>query len=343
MKSINKISSLTLLIVGGFLGLFSSQIWAQTDTPPVANPGEIALTAVPPRLGDDYSLVVKPGQKTQTTIEVRNPSAYPATVETFARDFIIAPDGETPIAVEDEVSSKWSLAQWLTVTPNNVALKPYGSAALMVTINVPEDALPGGRYAMVLHKPAMGTGETETTGAKITAQVGTLLYVVVDGEIAEEAEIKDFAFKKFSEFGPVAYSYKIENNSSLHIRPETKIVIKNMFGKEMATLAPEQKNIFPDSEREMKGEWNAHWGFGRYTAHLSGIYGASSGKELVPVEARFWIVPVRTILAILLVIILIIIVSVTTRKKYAKMLDLEEEKLNKLDEKLKKARQEDEE
>ncbi len=316
-------------------------ISAQTEINSIASTekdsqNEITLTAVPPRLGDDYSLTVKPGENLQTAIEVRNPADYPATVETFARDFIIGEDGETPIAVEDEVSSKWSLAKWVTVTPNNVVLKPRGSATILVNIDVPADALPGGRYAMILHKPVTGVENGETTGAKVTAQVGTLLYVLVDGPVVENAVVDSFNFTKFSEFGPVSYKLVIANNSSLHIKPTATIKVKNMFGKEVANLTTDQKNIFPDSKREFKGEWSTHWGFGRYTAALTGTYGTDMNKEVAAVTS-FWIIPVRAILAVILVIVLIVMIIISTKRKYRKMLDLEMEKVKKLNEKIKSA------
>lgn len=337
-KKINKLVVFSLL--SGLI-LSANQAWAQNEIVTGAvSPSAVTLTAVPPRLGDDYSLVVSPGQTTQAVIEVRNPSDTSVSVDTFARDFIIGEDGETPVAVEDEVSSRWSLASWLTITPSNVVIKPRGSSTVTVNIAVPADALPGGHYAMVLHRPAINTTTTEVTGAEVTAQVGTLFYVVVDGEVVENADVQDFAFAKFSEFGPVAYSYKINNGSSLHIRPEATITVKNMLGKEVAVLSSEQKNIFPEASREFTGEWKVDWGFGRYTAVLNGTYGENNDK-LLSATTTFWIVPVRTILAVLLVIVLIILITVTTRKRYAKMLDLEEEKVKKLDEKLRRARQEE--
>lgn len=343
----NKTNKLTLLIVAILFSIIikTPLILAQEK---VGNslelknnsPNEITLTAVPPRLGDDYSLVVKPGENLQTAIEVRNPSDYPATVETFARDFIIGEDGETPIAVEDDVSSKWSLAQWITVTPNNVVLKARGSATILVNIEVPANALPGGRYAMILHKPVTGVENGETTGAKVTAQVGTLLYVLVDGPITESAEIKSFNFDKFKEFGPVNYKFSIENDSSLHIRPTAVIKVKNILGKEVANLTADEKNIFPDSKREFAGQWNTHWGFGRYTAVLTGTYGTNLEKTLTA-ETSFWIIPVRAVLAVILVIVLIVLIIMTTKRKYRKMLEMETEKVRKLDEKLKTAHQEE--
>ncbi|MDO5561188.1 MAG: hypothetical protein Q4G02_00190 [bacterium] len=332
MKSSQKvITSLALLLGLGFASLAHVQA-QQAAAATSCNANVVTLTAVPPRLGDDYSIVLKPGETRQIEIEVRNPSDCPITIETFARDFIIADDGETPIGVDDDVSSKWSLANWLTMTPNTVVLKERGSATVLVNITVPEDALPGGRYAMILHRPASGSDTAQATGAKVTAQVGTLLYVVVDGELVENADVADFSFTDFNEFGPIDYSFTIQNGSSLHIRPETEITVKNMLGKEIAKIDPEQKNIFPDSERKFTGTWDTNWGFGRYTADLTGTYGNQGGT--LSAQTAFWIIPVRIILAILLVFVLIIAVIVTTRRKYTKMLDIEAEKVRRLDEKL---------
>ncbi len=339
MKFNYKTKLTQLALATGLSLLLSTTIQAQNTAATAPNNAgkEVALTAVPPRLGDDYSLLVKPGQTVQAVIEVRNPSDFPATVETFARDFVIGADGETPIAVEGEdINPKWQLSQWLTLTPNNAVIKPRGTSTILVTINVPANALPGGRYAMVLHKPVTGDTAAKTTGAQINAQVGTLLYVVVDGPVTEQAQVKDFAFKNFNEMGPVPYSFKIANGSSIHIRPEAQIAIKNMFGKQLTTLAIDQKNIFPDSAREFTGEWKTRWGFGRYTADLVGAYGAA-GNALTA-STTFWIIPVRAILAVVLVIILVVIIVMTTRRKYSRMIELEEEKVRKLDEKLKKAR-----
>ena len=321
----------SLALISGLIFTGGAQAWAQATTATSCNTNTVTLTAVPPRLGDDYSILLKPGETRQVEIEVRNPSDCPITIETFARDFVIGTDGETPVGVDDEVSNKWSLANWLTMTPNTVVLKERGSATVLVNITVPEDAISGGRYAMILHRPVNGSGDAQATGAKVTAQVGTLLYVVVDGDLVENAEVTDFSFKNFNEFGPVAYDVSVKNNSSLHIRPEMQITVRNMFGKEMTQIAIEQKNIFPDSERTFSGVWDVNWGFGRYTADLTGTYGNS--QEL-SAQTSFWIIPVRVILAVLLVFILIIAVIITTRRKYAKMLDIEAEKVRRLDEKL---------
>jgi hypothetical protein len=279
---------------------------------------------------------VRPGETTQIVLEVRNPTNSPIAIQSIARDFIIADDGETPLPIDEvNVSNRWSLASWLTITPNNTVIEARRTANVLVTIQVPEDALPGGRYAMVLHRPAAGNSATGVTGASVSTQVGTLLYVVVDGEIAENAYIDNFAFTKFSEFGPVDFSFDFNNESSMHLRPEITMVIKNIFGRVSGNIALDRKNVFPGTPRSFDGTWDKVWGFGPYKAELTAVYGRENSRSTT-VLTSFWIIPVRLIIAILVVLAIIIAIIINIKRKYAKMLQVEANKVKKLDEKLKK-------
>lgn len=297
----------------------------------------VALTAVPPRYGDDYSLVLQPGQTTQIVLEVRNPTSSPVAIQSIAKDFIIAEDGETPLPVDEtNVSNRWSLASWLTITPNNTVIEARKTANVLVTVQAPSDALPGGHYAMVLHRPAAGNNANGVTGATISTQVGTLLYVVIDGAMNESAYIDNFQFDKFSEYGPVDFSFDFNNESSMHVRPEITMVIKNLFGRTSGQIVLDQKNVFPGAPRSYAGAWDKVWGFGPYTAELTATYGREN-LSVTSATASFWILPVRLILAILIVILIIIVIIVSIKRKYDKMLQVEANKVKKLDEKLKKA------
>jgi hypothetical protein len=308
-----------------------------TPAPTNTNNSTVALTAVPPRFGDDYSLVLQPGQTTQVVLEVRNPTSTPIAIQSIAKDFIIGDDGETPLPVDDvNVSNRWSLANWLTITPNNTVIEARKTANVLVTIQVPNDALPGGHYAMILHKPATSNASNGSSGASVSTQVGTLLYVVVDGDITENAAISDFSFKKFSEFGPVDYNFTFNNESSMHVRPEISIVIKNLFGQVTDKLTVDQKNVFPGAPREYLGRWEKVWGFGPYKAELTAVYGRTD-QQVATAIASFWILPIRLIIAVLIVILVITLIIVGIKRKYANMLQVESNKVKKLDEKLKKA------
>jgi hypothetical protein len=299
----------------------------------------MGLTALPPRLGDEYDLIVKPGETVTTSVEVRNPNSAPMVVESFVQDFYIGEDGKTPVGVSgDQANPRWMLSEWVSLTPTASVIEPQGSSVIEVTISVPMEALPGGRYAMILHRPAAGEANGETTGAQIDVNVGTLLYLIVDGPLQEEASISNLSLGFVHEKGPIPYTLTVHNDSSFHIRPNLTLTIENMFGKKIGEIKLEQNNIFPDSERTLTGEWEKSWGFGYYRARVEGDDGAtfSTPKQLA-MEASFWIIPYKIIALVTVGIIVIVLIVIASRRRYRKLLEIEEEKVRRLDAKLKAA------
>jgi uncharacterized membrane protein len=337
------IFTLSLLILPSVFAQSVDNLTLSTSPTTDIEPVSLSLTAIPPRLGDDFSLVAAPGQILETTIEVRNPSDLPITVETYARDFIIGTDGSTPIPVDtEEANPRWQLSQWLTLTPTSSVIKPRGSTSILVNIAIPQDALAGGRYAMILHQPVTGNQDTQNTGAQITAQVGTLLYVVVEGDIVQDARISNFTTSKTQEKGPVDFNFSVINNSSVHIRPDLQLKITNLFGQKITEFPLEQKNIFPENTRQYDAQWEKDWGFGYYTATITGNYGAELNGTVGQLNATtsFWLIPLKLIGAIVLIIILLIIIIAKTRKKHTHTLTDEAQKTAILDEKFAQAHQE---
>ncbi len=326
-----------LLLFTGLISLiiFSTKIKtanAQVDTSEVGNPR--TLSAIPPREGDREALRAEPGETIQTTIQVRNNSKEPITLRSFAQDFIVKEDGKTPIPVEDTVSNRWSLAKWMTVTPNRHTLNPNEKAEMAVVIEVPEDALPGGHYAMVIHEP-LGVTDipvSDQSASAINQRVGTLFYVIVEGPINEEAYIREFEFKKFQEFGPVPFSFLIRNQSDIHIRPMMNIDIFNMLGQKVDSIKVEGNNIFPLNARDFAGKWDRVWGFGLYTAKLTAAYGTSG--QVATASANFWIIPVRIILAILFTILLLVAVVIAVKRYTENKMHEEQQKLAEMQQKL---------
>ncbi len=302
------------------------------------SPESTTIVAIPPKKGDNEEVLrVIPGEKFQTTIRVRNTSDKTLVLESIVKDFIVAEDGFTPIEVSETVSSRWSLAKWMTIAPNTNKLGPGEIAQISVLIETPEDALPGGHYAMVLHKPIGSALETidasgTDSATAISQQVGTLFYVIVDGPINEAAFIRGLNFKKFSEFGPVPYSYMVENQSDIHIKAKTKIDIYNLLGIKVGTIVPNAKNIFPMMSRNFEGQWDRKWGFGRYTAKLVMSYGDLGQVALA--STKFWIVPIRLIIIILTIFILVSIFITIRKKKKARQEKLATEQIKDLEKKI---------
>ena len=298
------------------------------------NPKEVGFTAIPPRLGENNGISLQPGEKTQVSINVRNNSQQTIELESFVLDMIVDEDGSTPMPVTDEVSNRWGLASWLTITPSRHVLKPREINRINILIEIPEDALPGGHYAMVLHQPVTKEVQAgqEMTASGISQRTGTLIYVIVEGPINEEAFIRDFAFPKFTEYGPVPFDFKIENMSDIHISPQMGVEIYNIFGKKLETIPVGSKNIFPLTNRDFDGTWDRIWGYGFYKAKLIMSFGSQG--QVVIANSSFWFLPIKIVLAAATLLLSFLVIGVATRRHLIHRRQEEEKKMAALQEKV---------
>jgi len=307
---------------------------AQTAQPNTNVSDSITLTAIPPRLGDDNDLSAAPGEKIQTTIKVLNNSDKAFTINTSVDDFIINEDGETPVAMTEDVIYRWSLKNWLILTPEFQVLQPKQTGIINVIIDIPSDALPGGHYAMVTHKPVELNGEKfqDESASKISQRVGTLMYVVVEGPINEEAFVRDFSMPDFTEYGPVPFSFIVDNQSDIHIKPDISIEIYNLFGIKVDTIVIGSKNVFPMVGRDFNGEWDQVWGTGYYRAKLMMAYGSEGAVTIA--HTSFWLLPITILIAVLVIILTLIVIFVATKRHLLHRNNAEKQRMEMLEEKI---------
>lgn len=325
--SLKKIALLVMVSAAAAIVFGPAAAQAQVPAPnsPVAS--LIGITAIPPRLGEDFNFKAKPGEKVQAVLQVRNSSDTTMPLDVSVEDFILSEDGSTPIPVTDEVSNRWSLANWVTVSPQKMVLEPREIATVNVIVDVPADALPGGHYGMVIYQPDLELlGDPNSPFASLDSssgigqRVGTLMYFVVEGPINEEAFIRDFEFPKFTEFGPVPYSFTVENVSDIHIRPQIKIDVYNLFGQKVDTIETQPKNVFPFVARDFDGQWDRTWGIGLYRAVATMSYG--SGGQVAMAQTSFWLLPYKLLLAIIFIILSIVGIIISVRRHLIHRQDL---------------------
>lgn len=310
---------LAVVLAGMVLaGPFSVVLAQESTTAGVVSEG-IGLTAIPPRLGDDGKLRANPGETIQTEVRVRNSTDQTIVINSSVEDFVIGSDGRTPIPVMEQTNSRWSLASWIQIPREAVTIPAKTSQTIPVVIRVPADALPGGRYAMIMHEPTAGSGDAVIPGsaqtggqAAVQQRVGTIVYLTIAGDIQLNAQLRNIRIPGLSEYGPVPIQFSIENLSDIHLTPSATITIRNMFGTEVEKIPVESQNIFPYSIREFSTQWDRIWGFGRYSARIAATYG-DKGQTVAATE-YFWVIPYTLILAIIILIMVIIALYIAIRR-----------------------------
>jgi hypothetical protein len=321
-------------------GLFLASTFVST-TPSVQaqNAESIRLTVSPPTF--DFGL--NPGASETNVLKVSNPSQVEVDLEIKVENIAGASEfGQVQLTEEE---TEFALSSWVTATPSRFKMKAGETKTISFTINVPANAEPGGHYGSILVSTVAVQGNA--TGSQTVQRVGSLLLVRVAGQANEKAIATNFSTKTFVgeweeikssdntttffvprnekyedekpagyfNSGPVAFDLKFKNNGNVHIRPTGFVTVYNLFGKKVAELAIEPRNVFPGVERQVTVIWPREnlWG-GYYRAQLVAVYGQSN--QPLTATTTFWAFP----LIPAVIIGALIVFMIVARKRLAKVL-----------------------
>ncbi len=321
MKKLFKYQFLLLCFCGLFLAFYQAQ----------------ALTISPAK----FILSADPGQTLETTMKVRNDSDNGAYFYPVIEKYTVI-NGEEPVFYPEN----FGLPIWIKTVPEKLYLAAKETKEVLIRINVPKDAEPGGHYAVIFWSTAPPKGQAGGSGVGITTRVGALVLLDVSGNVVESAEVRNFkSSSNFFRNLPVGFSFDFINNGSVHLKPQGEILIKNFWGKTVAILNanPAEAYALPNTDRviiasswepeknqeELKSKFNEEgsngsfsiikeeingFAFGYYTANLY----VEHGKKPDSAKAKFgfWVIPLKLLFLVLIILSLIILVVTIAIKKY---------------------------
>lgn len=273
-----------------------------------AQGGGQGLEISPPLL----DLKADPGQTIKSEIRVRNVTKDTLVVKAQFEDFVASgEDGQPKILLNPDEKSPYSIKDWLGAT-ETVTLAPEQRETIPITINVPQDASPGGHYGVVRFTGA--PPELEGTGVSLSASVGTLILVNVSGDVKESASIEELFVSKdgkrasLFEYGPLDFTLRIENDGNIHLQPKGTIQVTNMFGKTvyLSQLNQDSRNVLPGSIRKFEQSMGNKLLFGPYKLKADVVYGSNS--QITSDTVTFWVIPYKIILGILLTILIVVFI-----------------------------------
>ena len=97
-----------------------------------------------------------------------------------------------------------------------------------------------------------------------------------------------------------------KNDGNVHVKPIGTVTINNIFGRKVAQLALDPRNVFPGGERRITVLWPQKrlWGI-YYHAQVTAIYGDK--HQTMTAETNFWAFPLwaAIVLGILLLFLIL--------------------------------------
>lgn len=295
---------LALLVLGS---AFIPVVNAATDT--TNQTASQALEISPPVV----NLRGDPGETIKTQIGIRNVANVPLVVRGQANDFVAAgEDGNPKLLLEESEESPYSMKSWFGAL-SQLNLEPKKIENLTVTINIPANAAPGGYYSTI--RFTANAPGVEGNGVALSASLGALILMRVNGDAKEKLSIEEFTTIDSSgnsawlfESVPVNFLLRTKNEGNLHEQPVGQATVKDMFGNAvgLVNINLEKRNVLPGSIRRFEAPLDKavigdRMLFGRYTADLVVTYGTSGEK--VTTNLSFWVIPWKFILIVIIVLV----------------------------------------
>lgn len=294
------------------LGLFVTRTQAQTAN----TTNGTGLKFSPPVI----ELDLRKGRTYQELIKLENQSGVTETYYPQVWDFTArGEDGGQDFILPEEGDGVYSLARWVNFSKDAIVLAPGEETAVSMSVVVPENAEPGGRYAALL----FGTNPKDAVGnaVEVSMLTGPIILGTIEGTANESLKIAEFTIDRdITEYLPVQFMVRIQNDGNVHLKPYGYVEVKNMLGNVTKKLEvnPKLSNVLPDSFRRFDIDWaDGTFRIGKYSARLV----LSWGENTLPMASSsivFWVLPWKVIVVVTLAIVILLMVFGLGLSKYNK-------------------------
>lgn len=317
MKRLASLTSFGLALV--LVGLSAAPAVAATNR----GTGE-ALEIAPPLI----TLKANPGQTLKTEIKLRDVSGGDLVVSEQVNDFVAAGEDGTPkiLLKPSQEKDPYSMRTWVSALPT-MTLKPQQITTLHVTIHVPANAAPGGHYGVV--RFTARPPELHDTGVALSASLGALMLVTVNGPLKENMSIASLSVTdnkgkqgSLFESTPLKFVTRVKNDGNIHEEPTGHIMITDMFGHTVAgvNVNMQQRNVLPASIRKFTSDLDSSVIgnkklFGYYKASLDMTYGTKTTQHMTS-TVSFWVIPYKLIIGVILLLVVGFFVLRTMIRRY---------------------------
>ena len=314
----NKVNVVSLLITGFTLMVLPLSVFSQSDESSSTAVTPVDSTDVPyeiQNLNDDrvfgdfvvgpgkIDVSLAPGESKIIELNVTNRMGEPKIFKFEIEDIEGSNDPTQPVVLLGDSRGPYTLKDYIDIPHMEFTLEHMDRATIPVTISLPADAEPGGRYGSVVLSTATKGLDTDRSGTApssvVVNRIGTLFFITTPGSTDASGELVSFSTlpdQKVFTHETVSLALAYENTGSLHLNPYGTINITNIFNDEVAVLEVDPWFSLPKSLRTREISWDRELVFGRYTATAKINRGYDDIVDEMSVT--FWVLPWKPLVGI---------------------------------------------
>lgn len=225
-----------------------------------ANPG---LTVSNPLILAD----VNPGQTFTQQMTVSIGATDPATdISVKITGVAQSLNGGYILLDAPQDTSLYSAREFVTVDKNSFHLEPGDSQDITATIQVPQDAGAGGRYAII----DIATEPTAGTGVHIISAIAVPVYLTVTGsQLIHTGRIAELSIGNVTNGQPINILINFQNTGNHHFKVKGEVSVTNGRGQSLGIISipVTSSSILPGMVRQLQATFlpNGEMPAGTYT------------------------------------------------------------------------------
>ena len=176
-----------------------------------------------------FAIETAAGQVIEDSVQITNVTKDPLTLQLFPADAFNSPGAGFALRPQGEPND--DVGSWITLSKNEVTIKPNKTKKVAFVMDVPPGATPGDHVGGIVSLNPVATGEQTTAdGAVIEVQqaVGVRMYVRVAGPLNPQLIVQSVTMDV--EFGGIpglafpreaTITYTVRNEGNVRIAPST--------------------------------------------------------------------------------------------------------------------------
>ncbi|MDP3014193.1 MAG: hypothetical protein Q8M92_08140 [Candidatus Subteraquimicrobiales bacterium] len=226
---------------------------------------EASFSVSPPKI----EITIDPGISAEAAIRVLNSGKIDLNFRAYLQDYRITEKNE--FVFSDPGHESYSCASWITLDKTSFLLKGGEDVEVKMTLNVPENAEPGGHYAMIFFETSAAGAGKEGATVGIAGRIGTAVLAFIGGDIIRKGSIESFTASSSGLGKPVKLTVLFKNEGNIHLNVGGKITIKDIFGRDAGSVDLGAITVLPKTKRELTAEWKNPplWGIYRASAEMT--------------------------------------------------------------------------
>lgn len=315
-----------ILVLGFLLSFTTTQSQAQelerTYRGIIINPAIVHLELNP---GETYKDIIK----LTNDFEHRQTINFFPSISSFRQQ---AETGNAEFYNNETLPLRLNAPKWISFEEAEYSLAFEEKATSNYTIQVPENASPGGHYVALVY-----SDNDDTENIQVQKSIASLLFITISGEINEDGEFLEFTSKKpWYEFAPFEFSIRYKNTGNVHTQVGGNIFIyRGNSAEPIGTIKVNEdiKYALPKSVRNFEEAFTSGWitlengklningedfpkiHIGKHKASLRLKNTQDNQRVTAESELFFWVIPWRLILLLLLIIASVTAFFVIKKKK----------------------------